>query len=140
MSILPLVVEDVGDNAIINAFIASPLETWKTESGSAVVTARIDRWTKESSDTGPFVKANQQMVNTLHERGCKLTMKIVQPTGLGRLQVSPPAAMTCVSGPGATSQLDLNGSLFDLQFKEGLSGIGTDDTVMFIVQDVTKEI
>ncbi len=66
--------------------------------------------------------------------------KIVQPTGLGRLQVSPPAVMTCVSGPGATSQLDLNGSLFDLQFKEGLSAMGTDDAVMFIVQDVTKEI
>ncbi|ANI18772.1 hypothetical protein AXW87_07300 [Pseudomonas aeruginosa] len=116
LGVLPLVVEDVGP----------------------VITARVDSWGKTGSDTGQFTKVNQRMVDALHARGCKMTMHV---QGQMRIQLSDPkAVLTCESGPGAKAQIELKGALLDREFTRGLSAVGADDSVLFIVEEGGKKI
>lgn len=119
LSVLPLVVEDVGP----------------------VITARVDLWRDGGFDNGPFTKVNQRMVNALHDRACKMKMHVEVRQGQTRFQLSDQkAVLTCESGPGANAQVALEGTLYDQEFVQGLNAVGTDDSVLFIVEEGGKEI
>ncbi len=118
LGVLPLVVEDTG----------------------TVITARVDSWADSGSDTGPFTKANQRMVDALHARECKMEMHVEQQ-GQMRIQLAEQkSVLTCGAGPGARARIELTGELFDREFTPGLSAVSTDDSVLFVVQESGKQI